>query len=178
MFLLATFVAAQIVAPETACTATNNSPLCHVFKTQCQTQDCSNLGYYLCREAGTCPVCDTCANPFLDAVPSIRNATELAFSICTEMPEMENCNQCPPPTNGISNCNVLKAYIDLCDEMPRMSQCRGPYRQYCEIVGCQGVKAIGSSTTSNGSKPSATTTVKSSASKSFGSLIGFILMLF
>jgi hypothetical protein len=170
LFLTAITVSAQTINPETECTASNNSPFCHVFQTQCKTRDCAQLGYYLCREKGTCATCDTCSNPFLDTVPNIRNATQFVTSICTEMPNMENCNQCPPPVNGISNCNVLKAYIDLCDEMPKMGQCK-QYESYCAIVGCKGFQATGT----NAPKP--TTSTKSSGTQVVASLMSLILML-
>lgn len=72
----------------------SNSPYCYVFNEYCKTNTCNQVGYYLCREKGTCPEDTTKKDPLMEVVPNARNASSLVYSICTEMPMMAGCNQC------------------------------------------------------------------------------------
>jgi hypothetical protein len=99
----------------------------------------------------------------LKQVPSAREASGLIYMICQEMPNMKDCELCPPPANGVSNCDILSAYSKLCLDMPGMSQC-AKWDTFCKDSGNLQPFCPASKTASSTPSP---TNKQGSASRSY-----------
>ncbi|KAJ3300083.1 hypothetical protein HK104_004805 [Borealophlyctis nickersoniae] len=131
--------AAATSSLSTLCKSSPNLPACDLSATSCGSStsgpcDPTTLLYTACSDDAVPANSPACADiksqcPCGKAVPELptaKNASALVYSICTEMPQMANCQPgCPTPdkTTLLSDCKVLEVYGKLCMEMPSMNQC-------------------------------------------------------
>ena len=165
-------------------TSSINSPFCELYRScssspslkasapYCQQANFNVLLAKMCaNEFSKSPDCDairasctsnpaSCStnDPVINAIPTAKNASDNIYLICQDMPMMDDCKTCPPPTmspTGISNCALLSTYSKLCLDMPGMNGCKR-FSDFC---------AVSPSSTFCGSNPSAPTTTEVSTSK-------------
>jgi hypothetical protein len=73
-------------------------------------------------------------NKLFETLPTLAEASKLVQGICTDMPSMKLCSECPAP---FTNCDVFRVYMGLCTvhSMPQCAQ----YDNICTVANAERI---------------------------------------